>query len=80
MAILLVFVCYILEDVILLTFDLYVFKDKQAGLEVSAEKTKYTFMSCHQNAGQVYNIKIPNNSFKVQTSRNESNKYQFHSQ
>jgi hypothetical protein len=31
---------------------------KEVGLEVNAEKTKYMFMSRHQNAGQNHNIKI----------------------
>jgi hypothetical protein len=29
--------------------------DKDAGLEVNAEKTKYMFVSCHQNGGQNHN-------------------------
>jgi hypothetical protein len=37
---------------------------KDGDLEVNAEKTKYMLMSCHQNAGQTYEIKIANRSFK----------------
>jgi hypothetical protein len=37
---------------------------KEIGLEVSAEKTKYTLMSCEQNAGQYHNIHTGNKPFK----------------
>jgi hypothetical protein len=39
---------------------------KEVGLEVNAEKTKYSymFMSRHQNAEQTHNIKICNRSFE----------------
>jgi hypothetical protein len=37
---------------------------KVVGLEVNAEKTKHILLSCHQNAGQNYDIKIANRSFK----------------
>jgi hypothetical protein len=30
---------------------------KEVGLEVTAEKTKYRFLSCHQNARQNHDIK-----------------------
>jgi hypothetical protein len=33
---------------------------KEVDLEVNTEKTKYMLMSCHQNVGQNYNIKIAN--------------------
>ena len=33
---------------------------KDIGLEVNAEKTKYAFMSCEQNAGQNHNIMTGN--------------------
>jgi hypothetical protein len=33
---------------------------KEVGLEVNAEKTKYLLLSCHQNAGQIHDIKIRN--------------------
>jgi hypothetical protein len=36
---------------------------KEVGLEVNAEKTKYMFLSRHQNAEQNYNINIANRSF-----------------
>jgi hypothetical protein len=35
-----------------------------ASLEVNAEKTKYTSMSPHQNAGQSHDIKIGNRRFE----------------
>jgi hypothetical protein len=37
---------------------------KEIGLEVNAEKTKYTLLSRHQNAGQNHDIKISNNFFE----------------
>jgi hypothetical protein len=37
---------------------------KEVGLEVNAEKTKYIFLSCHQNAGQNHNIKIGDRPFE----------------
>jgi hypothetical protein len=37
---------------------------KEVGLEVSAEKTKYTLLSRHQNVRKYYNIKIANRSFE----------------
>jgi hypothetical protein len=37
---------------------------KEVGLEVNAEKTKYTLMSRCQKAGQKQSIKIANRSFK----------------
>jgi hypothetical protein len=37
---------------------------KEAGVEVNAEKTKYMLLSCHQNAGQNHDIKMPNRSFE----------------
>jgi hypothetical protein len=33
---------------------------KEFGLEVNAEKTEYMWLSCHQNAGQSYDLKIAN--------------------
>jgi hypothetical protein len=38
---------------------------KGVDLEVNAEKTKCTFMSHYQNAGQIYNIKTVNKSFET---------------
>jgi hypothetical protein len=40
--------------------------NKEVGLEVNAEKPKYTLMllSCHQNAGQSQDITIVNRYFK----------------
>jgi hypothetical protein len=37
---------------------------KEVGLEVSAEKTKYIFMSHHQKVVQSNNLNITNKSFK----------------
>jgi hypothetical protein len=36
------------------------FADKEAGLKVNADKSKYMFMSCEQDMGQNWNIKIHN--------------------
>ena len=36
---------------------------KETGLEVNADKTKYTVMSRDQNAGQNHNTKSDNKSF-----------------
>ena len=38
--------------------------NKETGLEVNAEKTKYMVMSRNQNAGHNHNIKIDNKSFE----------------
>jgi hypothetical protein len=38
---------------------------KEVGLEVNTEKTKYMLLSCHQNAGQNYDIKIGNRCLKL---------------
>jgi hypothetical protein len=37
---------------------------KEVGLEVNAEKTKYTLLSRHHNPGQNYDIKIANRFFE----------------
>jgi hypothetical protein len=37
---------------------------KEVDLEVNAEKTKYIFLSRHQNAGQNHDIKIGNRCFE----------------
>jgi hypothetical protein len=37
---------------------------RDVGLEINAEKTKYTIMSRHQNSGQNQNIRIANESFE----------------
>jgi preprotein translocase subunit SecD len=37
---------------------------KEIGLEVNSEKTKYTFMSRHQTAGQSNYIRVANKSFE----------------
>jgi hypothetical protein len=36
---------------------------KEAGLEISTDKTKYMLLSHHQNAGQNHNIKTASRSF-----------------
>jgi hypothetical protein len=36
----------------------------EVGLEVNAEKTKCTLLSCHQNAQQTHDIKTVNRSFE----------------
>jgi F0F1-type ATP synthase alpha subunit len=42
-----------------------VFANKEAGLEVNADKTKYMFMSRDQNVGRSQNVKTDNNSFEI---------------
>jgi hypothetical protein len=37
---------------------------KEVGLQVNAEKTKYTLLSHHQNAGQNHDIKITKRRFE----------------
>jgi hypothetical protein len=37
---------------------------KEVGLEVNPEKTKYMLMSCYQNSGQRYSMKLVNRSFE----------------
>jgi hypothetical protein len=37
---------------------------KEVGIEISVEKSKYMFLSCHRNAGQNRGIKIANRSFE----------------
>jgi hypothetical protein len=39
--------------------------NKEAGLEVSTEKTKYMLLSHHQNAAQSYDIKIAGRCFEI---------------
>jgi hypothetical protein len=36
---------------------------KEIGLELNAEKSKYTVMSCEKNAGQNHDVKIGNEFF-----------------
>jgi hypothetical protein len=45
---------------------------KEVGLEVNTEKTKYTLMSRHKNAGQNHNIKIGDRSFENVANQNLS--------
>jgi hypothetical protein len=44
--------------------DALIYDSKEVGLEVNATKTKYTFISHHQNVVQNHNIKIVNRSFQ----------------
>jgi hypothetical protein len=37
---------------------------EEIGLEINAERTKYMVMSGKQNAGQIYIIKVSNESFE----------------
>jgi hypothetical protein len=37
---------------------------REVGLEINVEKTKYTLLSCHQNAGQDHDIKTANRAFE----------------
>jgi hypothetical protein len=37
---------------------------KKDGIEVNIKKTKYMLVSCHQNAGQNWDIKIRNRPFE----------------
>jgi hypothetical protein len=43
------------------------YANQEAGLEVNAEKSKYVFLSSHQNAGQNHNIKIASRFFENMT-------------
>jgi hypothetical protein len=36
----------------------------ETGLEVNADKTKFIFISGDQNAGQIYSMRVDNNSFE----------------
>jgi hypothetical protein len=38
--------------------------NKEVGLKVNTEKTKYMLLSCHQNVKENHNIKIANRSFE----------------
>jgi hypothetical protein len=44
--------------------DILVITSKETGLEVNAEKTKYTVVPQDQNAGQNHNLKIDNKFFE----------------
>jgi hypothetical protein len=51
---------------------------REGGIDVNTEKTKYTVVSRHQNAGQNHNLPITNKCFekygKYQIFGNDSNK------
>jgi hypothetical protein len=38
---------------------------KKVGLQVNAEETKYMLLSCHQNAGENYDIQIVSRCFEM---------------
>ena len=38
--------------------------NREIGLEVSADKTKYMFMSRDQNAGRIHSVRIDNSTFE----------------
>jgi len=42
----------------------YVAATREIGLEVSADKTKYLFMSRDQNAGRIHSVRIDNSTFE----------------
>jgi hypothetical protein len=41
-----------------------IYASKEVGLEINVEKTKYTLLSHHWNAGQNHDIETANRSFK----------------
>jgi hypothetical protein len=45
---------------------LILYADKEIGLNVNAEKTRYTFMPLHHNAGQKRNVNAVNTSLKTE--------------
>jgi hypothetical protein len=56
--------------------------NKEVGLEMNVEKTKYMLLSRHQNTGQNRGIKVANRSFEnvsVQTFGDDSYKSKFDS-
>jgi hypothetical protein len=78
------------DDVNLLGYNIDMIKKKQnlintskeVRLEVNTKKTKYMLVSCHQNAGQNYDMKITTRSFEMWHSSifgNNSNKSKFDS-
>jgi hypothetical protein len=52
--------------------------NRDIGIEINAEKTKYMIMSLHLNSGQNQNIRIANESFenvdKIHVLRDDTNK------
>ena len=48
------------------TLKLYFVSNKETGLEVNADKTKYMVVPRDQNAGKCHNIKIDNISFEME--------------
>jgi hypothetical protein len=51
-------------DTIKKTAEIVIDAIKEVGLEVNTEKTKYMLLSCRQNAGKSYDIKIANRCFE----------------
>jgi hypothetical protein len=47
------------------TTEILIDASKEVGLEVNTEKTKYMFLSRHQNAGQNHDIKLANRYFEI---------------
>jgi hypothetical protein len=61
------------DDVNILSYNIYTIEknretlidaNKEVGLEVNAEQSKYMLLSRHQNAGQNYDINIANRCFE----------------
>jgi hypothetical protein len=64
------------DDVNLLGYSINTIKEntqasRDVGLEINAEKTKYTIMSCHLNSGQNQTIRIANESFEDNANKSE---------
>ena len=51
------------DDVNILGESIHTLK-RETGLEVSADKTKYTVMSRDQNAGRIHSVRIDNSTFE----------------
>jgi hypothetical protein len=64
-------------DTIKKNMECLIYSSKEVGLEVNEAKTKYTFLSPHQNVGQNHDKQIVNRCGTVHIFRNGSNKLQF---
>jgi hypothetical protein len=51
-------------DTVKKNMDILIDADKEVGLEINLDKTKYTLLSRHQNVCQNRDIKIENRSFE----------------